>query len=74
MISCFCCDFDEVCALLGCYAAWSANPLLTFWDMVPVPCSSVKKSNDALFDFMTLEDGTGMMSQRVGKGLPLDAV
>jgi hypothetical protein len=59
-------DADEICALLGYYAASNGNPLLTFRDNVSLPSSRVKKS-------LTLEDGTDMLSRKVGKGLPLDA-
>jgi hypothetical protein len=62
----------EICALLGCYAALSGNPLPTFWDNVSVPPSRVKKL--ASLDFLTLEDGTNILSRNVSKGLPLDAV
>ena len=34
----------EICALLGCYAASSGNPLPTFRDNVSVPSSRFKKS------------------------------
>jgi hypothetical protein len=37
-------DVDEICALLGCYAASNGNPLPTFRDNVSVPSSRVKKS------------------------------
>jgi hypothetical protein len=37
-------DVDEICALLGCYAASSGNPLPTSRDNVSVPSSRVKKS------------------------------
>jgi hypothetical protein len=40
----FCCDVDEICALLGYYAASGGNPLPTFWDNVSVPSSRVQKS------------------------------
>jgi hypothetical protein len=40
-------DVDEICALLGCYAASSGNPLRTFRDKVSVPSSRVKQSNEA---------------------------
>jgi hypothetical protein len=36
--------FYGICALLGCYAASSGNPLPTFRDNIPVPSSRVKKS------------------------------
>jgi hypothetical protein len=62
-------DCDEICALLGNYAALSVNPLPTFRDNVSVPSSRVKKSKK----FLTLEDGTDMLSRNVGKELSLDA-
>jgi len=34
-------DVNEICALLGCYAAWSGNSLPTFWDELSVPSSRV---------------------------------
>jgi hypothetical protein len=37
-------DVDEICALLGYYAASTGNPLPTFRDNVLVPTSRVKKS------------------------------
>jgi hypothetical protein len=36
-------DVDEICALLGYYAASSGNPLPTFPDNVSVPSSRVRK-------------------------------
>jgi hypothetical protein len=73
LISGFCHDFDEIC-LLGYYTAWSGNPLLTFQDNVSVPSSGLKKSNKKLLflDSLTLEDGTNMLVQNVGKELPFD--
>jgi hypothetical protein len=41
-------DVDEMCALLGCYAVLSGNPLPTFRDNVSVPSSRVKKSNETM--------------------------
>jgi hypothetical protein len=35
---------DEMCALLGYYAASNGDPLPTFWDNVSVPSSRVEKS------------------------------
>jgi hypothetical protein len=32
VISGFCHNVDEICALLGYYTALDGNPLLTFWD------------------------------------------
>jgi hypothetical protein len=43
LISGFRRDVDEIWALLGYYAASSANPLSTFRDNVSVPSSRVKK-------------------------------
>jgi hypothetical protein len=42
MISVFCLEEDESCALLGYYAASSGNFLLTFWDSLLVPSSRFK--------------------------------
>jgi hypothetical protein len=68
-------DVDEICAVLGCYAASSGNLLPTFRDNVSVPSSRVKKSNEAAsLDFLTLKDGTDMLSRNVGKRLSLDGV
>jgi hypothetical protein len=39
----------EICALLGCNAASSGNPLPTFRDSVSVPSSRVKKSDKSGF-------------------------
>jgi hypothetical protein len=76
MISGFRRDVDEICALLGCYAAPSGNLLATFRDNESVPSSKVSKSKKKRKDFLdllTLEDGTDTSSRNVGKGLPLDA-
>jgi hypothetical protein len=43
MISGFCLDVDEICALLGYYAVSNGNPLPTFRDDVSVPSSRVTK-------------------------------
>jgi hypothetical protein len=37
-------DVDEICTLLGYYAASSGNPLPTFRENISVPSSKVKKS------------------------------
>jgi hypothetical protein len=47
MISSFCHDVDEICALLGYYEASNGNPFFSFL---------------FIFDFVTLEDGTNMLS------------
>jgi hypothetical protein len=61
MISGFRSDVDEICALLGYYAATSGNPLPTFRDNVSVPFSMFKKFKEKRWD------------RKVGKGLPLEA-
>jgi len=57
---------DVICALLGCYAAYGGNSLLTFRHKLSVPYSRVKKSK-------TLADGTDTLSRNVGKKLSLYA-
>ena len=66
MISSFRRDVDEICALLGYFAASTDNPLATFRDNASVPSSRASKSK-------TLEDGTDTLSLNTGKGLPLEA-
>jgi hypothetical protein len=44
VISGFCHDVDENCALLGYYAASNGNHLLTFQDNIMAPPSKVRKS------------------------------
>jgi hypothetical protein len=60
-------DVDEICALLGCYAASNGDPLPTFRDNLSGASSRVKKSKK------TLEDGTDTLPRNVGKGLQVDA-
>ena len=72
MISGFRREVDEICALLGYYAASSGIPLPTFRDNVSVPSTRVKKSRKKK-DLLTLEDGTDTLSRNVGKRIPLDA-
>jgi hypothetical protein len=57
--------WDEICALLGYYAASSVNPLPTFRD----------KGQEVLefLDFLTFIDETETLSRNVGKILPLEA-
>jgi len=54
-------EFHDNCALLGCYAASSGNCLPTFQDNIAVPSSRVK-----MVQFLTLEDGTDILSRNVG--------
>jgi hypothetical protein len=64
-------DADEICVLLGYYAASNGNPLPTFRENVWVPSSRVKLF---FLDFLNLEDETDKLSRNVGKVLPFDAV
>jgi hypothetical protein len=67
-------DVDDICALLGYYAASSGNPLPTFRDKVSIPPSRLKKYNEvASLDFVTLEDGMSMCPETFGEGLSFDA-
>jgi len=56
--------------LLSHYATNSGNLLLTFRDNLSVPYSGLKNSLDP-FGFSNPEDGTNMLSRKVGKKLPL---
>jgi hypothetical protein len=67
VISGFCPEVDEICTLLGYYAASIGNPVATFRDNVSVPSSSVKKSKKKK------KDGTDTLSRNVSTGLPFDA-
>jgi hypothetical protein len=57
-------DVDEICTLLGCYAASSGDPLPTF---------RFHLKGQEVQGFLTLEDGTSTLSRGVGKGLPIGA-
>jgi hypothetical protein len=56
---------NEICGLLGYYAATCGNCLTMFRDNVSVPSSWVKS--------LTREDGTDTLSRNVGVQLPHDA-
>jgi hypothetical protein len=47
--------FTFICVLVGYYAAWSGNNILTFWDSLSAPSSGVKKSNSVLHYSVTLK-------------------
>jgi hypothetical protein len=70
-------DADEICILLGYYAASNGNPLPTFRDNVAVPSPRAKSPRKILglefLDFLTLEDGTDTVTRNVGTGLSLDS-
>jgi hypothetical protein len=56
VISGFCRDVDEICALLGYYAASSGNPFPTFRDNLSVQSSRIKKyKNNRDFKELTNE-------------------
>jgi len=57
VISGFCHEAEENCAVPGCYTVSSGNSLLTFWD--------------SLSFSLTLENGTNRLSRNVGKELSL---
>jgi hypothetical protein len=69
LISGFRRDVDEICGLLGYYAASCGNYLPTFRDNVSVLSSRVKSF---LLGLLTRDDGTDTLSQNVGKQLPHD--
>jgi hypothetical protein len=69
---------EDICALLGYYAALSGNSLPTFRDNLSLPSSrdlkKVKEKIRGNLDFMkSLDDGTDRLSRNVGKELPLHA-
>jgi hypothetical protein len=66
-------DVDEICALLGYYAALSGNPLRTFRDDIGPIFKGQDVQEEKNLDFLTLKDGTDTLSRIVGKGLPLGA-
>jgi len=53
---------EQICALLGYYAANSVKSLPTFRDNPLVPPSSVRKSKGFFLDFLTTEYGTDRFS------------
>jgi len=55
-------NVDEICAVLGYYAAWHGSSLLMFLDFLMAPSSRVKKSK-------ILEDGTSRSSSDIGQEL-----
>jgi hypothetical protein len=68
MISGFRRDVDEICAIMGYYAASNSNCFPTFRDNLSVPSSTVKA-----LEFLILEDGNHRLPRNVGEGSPLDA-
>lgn len=61
-------DVEEICALLGYYAAQSGNHAPTVRDNPSVP-----SSRDIFLDFLNLEDGVDRLSRNVGTQSPLCA-
>jgi hypothetical protein len=72
MISDFRRDVDEICALLGYYAAWRGNCLPTFRENASVPFSRVKSPSRKV-GLLTREDGTNTLFRNIGKQLPNNA-
>jgi hypothetical protein len=77
-------EAEEICALVGYYAASSGNSLPTFRYNSSVPSSRAKKFKDDYFyhlqcsnypkmDFFTPADWTGMLSRSVAKELLINA-
>jgi hypothetical protein len=64
---CFHCEVDEICTVLGYYAAYSDNSLPKFQDGLLVRSSKVKKSNKKAFflDLLMVEDGNDRLSQNI---------
>jgi hypothetical protein len=56
-------DVDEICALLGYYAALGGSSVPTFRDYLTVP---IFKGQELQEDFVTFEDETDRLSQKVG--------
>jgi hypothetical protein len=73
LISGFRRDVDDICGLLGYYAASCGNCLPTFRDNVWVPSSRVKSPEFFLLGLLIRQDGTDTLSRNVGKQLPHDA-
>jgi len=69
VISSFRRDIDEICALLGHYAAQSGNFLPKFRDDLSVPSSTVNKSKNPSWICWPLK--MGQIVRNVGKELPL---
>jgi hypothetical protein len=63
-------DVDEICTLLGYYAASCGKRLPTFRDKVSVPSSRVKSLDS--WGLLTLDDGTNELSRNVSEQWPHD--
>ena len=71
-ISAFRREADEICALLGYYAARSGNLLPTFWNNYQYHLQGSRITfGFSLFGFFTLDYGTNGLSRNVGKKLPI---
>jgi len=66
MISGFCHEADEICALLGYYTAHSKSPYSYIEALYQSPFQGSRS--------LTLEDGTDRLSQHVSIELPLYTV
>ena len=67
-------DVDYICALLGCYAAYSVKSLPTFRDNPSSASSwSINPKKKLFLDFFTSEYGTDTLSRNVCQDLQLHA-
>jgi hypothetical protein len=75
VISGFSRHVEEICAILGYYAASSGNPISTFRDNASVHIFKGQEVQEEKFflDFLAFEYGTDTLSRNVDIGLPLDA-
>jgi hypothetical protein len=71
MISGFCHEVDEICALLGYNAASTGNFLPTFRVNLTVPSSGFKNPKRLSFGFLNHEDGTDSYSETFSEKLSL---
>jgi len=70
VISAFRPKVDDICILLGYYAAYSGKSLPTFRGKLLIPFSRVKKSFDSL-NFLTHKGRIDRVSRNFGKDLPI---
>jgi hypothetical protein len=75
MISGFRRDVDDICLLVGYYAASCGNCLTAFWDNVSVPSSRGKNVSGQRIGpiFSSRESETDALFRNVGKQLSHDA-
>ena len=64
---------DDLCTLLGYYAASSGSSVPTFRHNLSAPIFKDQEVQEENVDFLTLEDETDRLCRNVGRELPLDA-